>query len=44
MAFVTLAVRMMTLFIQRTNRRDTLACMPNRNEFLRVDNDARSVD
>ena len=37
MTFVTLAVRMMTLFIQRTNRRDTLACMPNRNAFLRVD-------
>lgn len=38
----TLAVFAMTLFIQRSNRRDTLALHAKLDEFLRVDNDARS--
>jgi low affinity Fe/Cu permease len=38
----TLAVFMMTLFIQRTNRRDNLALHAKLDELLRVDCDARS--
>ena len=38
----TLAVFMMTLFIQRTNRRDNLALHAKLDELLRVDRDARS--
>ena len=38
----TLAVFMMTLFIQRTNRRDNLALHAKLDELLRVDQDARS--
>ena len=41
-AFGTLAIFMMTLFIQRTNRRDNLALHAKLDELLRVDNDARS--
>lgn len=41
-AVATLAVWMMTLFIQRSNRRDTLALHAKLDELLRVDNDARS--
>ena len=36
----TLAVFMMTLFIQRTNRRDNLALHAKLDELLRVDRDA----
>ena len=38
----TLAVFMMTLFIQRANRRDNLALHAKLDELLRVDRDARS--
>jgi low affinity Fe/Cu permease len=38
----TLAVRVMTLFIQRSNRRNTLASHANLDELFRVDTDARS--
>ena len=38
----TLAVFMMTLFIQRANRRDNLALHAKLDELLRVDHDARS--
>ena len=41
-AVATLAVFMMTLFIQRTNRRDNLALHAKLDELLRVDDDARS--
>jgi low affinity Fe/Cu permease len=41
-AVATLAVWMMTLFIQRANRRDTLALHAKLDELLRVDGDARS--
>jgi low affinity Fe/Cu permease len=41
-AFATLSVFAMTLFIQRSNRRDTLALHAKLDELLRVDNDARS--
>jgi low affinity Fe/Cu permease len=41
-AVATLAVFMMTLFIQRTNRRDNLALHAKLDELLRVDGDARS--
>ena len=41
-ALATLAVWIMTLFIQRTNRRDTLALHAKLDELLRVDDDARS--
>jgi low affinity Fe/Cu permease len=41
-AVATLAVFMMTLFIQRTNRRDNLTLHAKLDEFLRVDGDARS--
>jgi low affinity Fe/Cu permease len=41
-AVATLAVWVMTLFIQRSNRRDTLALHAKLDELLRVDNDARS--
>lgn len=41
-ALATLAVWMMTLFIQRANRRDTLALHAKLDELLRVDADARS--
>lgn len=41
-AVATLAVFMMTLFIQRTNRRDNLALHAKLDELLRVDRDARS--
>jgi low affinity Fe/Cu permease len=41
-AVATLAVFVMTLFIQRTNRRDYLALHAKLDELLRVDNDARS--
>lgn len=41
-AFATLAVWVMTLFIQRSNRRDTLALHAKLDELLRVDNAARS--
>jgi low affinity Fe/Cu permease len=41
-AIATLAVFMMTLFIQRANRRDTLALHAKRDELLRVDLAARS--
>ena len=36
-AFGTLAIFMMTLFIQRTNRRDNLALHAKLDELLRVD-------
>ena len=41
-AVATLAAFMMTLFIQRTNRRDNLALHAKLDELLRVDHDARS--
>jgi low affinity Fe/Cu permease len=41
-AVATLAVWVMTLFIQRANRRDTLALHAKLDELLRVDSDARS--
>jgi low affinity Fe/Cu permease len=41
-AIATLAVFMMTLFIQRANRRDTLALHAKLDELLRVDHAARS--
>ena len=41
-AFGTLAIFMMTLFIQRANRRDNLALHAKLDELLRVDSDARS--
>jgi low affinity Fe/Cu permease len=41
-AVATLAVWMMTLFIQRTNRRDSLALHAKLDELLRVDHKARS--
>ena len=41
-AVATLAVFMMTLFIQRANRRDNLALHAKLDELLRVDQDARS--
>jgi len=41
-AVATLGVWMMTLFIQRSNRRDTLALHAKLDELLRVDGDARS--
>jgi low affinity Fe/Cu permease len=41
-AVATLAVVAMTLFIQRTNRRDNLALQSKLDELLRVDDDARS--
>ena len=41
-AVATLAVFLMTLFIQRANRRDNLALHAKLDELLRVDNDARS--
>ena len=41
-AFATLAIFVMTLFIQRANRRDNLALHAKLDELLRVDADARS--
>jgi low affinity Fe/Cu permease len=41
-AIATLAVFMMTLFIQRANRRDNLALHAKLDELLRVDSDART--
>lgn len=41
-AVATLAVWIMTLFIQRTNRRDSLALHAKLDELLRVDTQARS--
>lgn len=41
-AVATLAVWVMTLFIQRSNRRDTLALHAKLDELLRVDSGARS--
>jgi low affinity Fe/Cu permease len=41
-AFGTLAIFVMTLFIQRANRRDNLALHAKLDELLRVDADARS--
>ncbi|MGH6713525.1 MAG: low affinity iron permease family protein [Bradyrhizobium sp.] len=41
-AVATLAVFMMTLFIQRANRRDNLALHAKLDELLRVDQEARS--
>jgi low affinity Fe/Cu permease len=41
-AVATLAVWIMTLFIQRTNRRDSLALHAKLDELLRVDQHARS--
>jgi low affinity Fe/Cu permease len=41
-AVTTLAIFMMTLFIQRANRRDNLALHAKLDELLRVDSDARS--
>jgi low affinity Fe/Cu permease len=41
-AVATLAVFLMTLFIQRANRRDNLALHAKLDELLRVDNAARS--
>jgi low affinity Fe/Cu permease len=41
-AIATLAVWIMTLFIQRTNRRDSLALHAKLDELLRVDQQARS--
>jgi low affinity Fe/Cu permease len=41
-AVATLAVFVMTLFIQRANRRDNLALHAKLDELLRVDTDARS--
>ena len=41
-AVTTLAVFVMTLFIQRANRRDNLALHAKLDELLRVNDDARS--
>jgi low affinity Fe/Cu permease len=41
-AVATLAVFVMTLFIQRANRRDNLALHAKLDELLRVDGDART--
>jgi low affinity Fe/Cu permease len=41
-AIATLAVFVMTLFIQRANRRDNLALHAKLDELLRVDGSARS--
>ena len=41
-ALATLAVFVMTLFIQRANRRDNLALHAKLDELLRVDHAARS--
>ena len=41
-AVATLAVFLMTLFIQRANRRDNLALHAKLDELLRVDHAARS--
>jgi low affinity Fe/Cu permease len=41
-AVATLAVFVMTLFIQRSNRRDNLALHAKLDELLRVDGEARS--
>jgi low affinity Fe/Cu permease len=41
-AVATLAIFVMTLFIQRTNRRDNLALHAKLDELLRIDGDARS--
>jgi low affinity Fe/Cu permease len=41
-AVATLAVFVMTLFIQRANRRDNLALHAKLDELLRVEDDARS--
>ena len=41
-ALATLAVFVMTLFIQRANRRDNLALHAKLDELLRVSDDARS--
>jgi low affinity Fe/Cu permease len=41
-AAATLAVWIMTLFIQHANRRDTLALHAKLDELLRVDHEARS--
>jgi low affinity Fe/Cu permease len=41
-AVATLAVFVMTLFIQRANRRDTLALHAKLDELLRVDDNART--
>ena len=41
-AVATLAVWVMTLFIQRANRRDTLALHAKLDELLRVNGEARS--
>jgi low affinity Fe/Cu permease len=41
-AVATLAVFVMTLFIQRANRRDNLALHAKLDELLRVDNTART--
>ena len=41
-AVATLAVFVMTLFIQRANRRDNLALHAKLDELLRVDKDART--
>ena len=41
-AVATLAVWLMTLFIQRTSRRDTLALHAKLDELLRTDHRARS--
>ncbi|MEA2862814.1 MAG: hypothetical protein QOC84_770 [Bradyrhizobium sp.] len=41
-AFATIAIFVMTLFIQRTNRRDNLALHAKLDELLRVDKAARS--
>jgi low affinity Fe/Cu permease len=41
-AVATIAVFVMTLFIQRANRRDNLALHAKLDELLRVDSDARS--
>jgi low affinity Fe/Cu permease len=41
-AVATLAVFVMTLFIQRANRRDNLALHAKLDELLRVDRDARN--
>jgi low affinity Fe/Cu permease len=41
-AIATLAVFVMTLFIQRANRRDTLALQAKLDELLRVDHATRS--
>jgi low affinity Fe/Cu permease len=41
-AIATLAVWIMALFMQRSNRRDTLALHAKLDELLRVDREARS--